>query len=172
MAAMDRTVDAHVKTLRAKLHAASPDTDPIVTHRGLGYSLEGGNVSLRVRLLVLILSVYCIGGYFLTRRALDQVRPRYLESMEETLVDTSVLLASVLETQLVGDTLDAGGMQRALGAAQQRRFEAKIFSLRKTTLDMRVYVTDAKGGVVFDSTSRDVGRDYSNWNDVKRDAAW
>ncbi len=40
MAAMDRTVDAHVKTLRAKLHAASPDTDPIVTHRGLGYSLR------------------------------------------------------------------------------------------------------------------------------------
>lgn len=39
-AAMDRTVDAHVKTLRAKLHDAAPDADPIVTHRGLGYSLR------------------------------------------------------------------------------------------------------------------------------------
>ena len=35
----DRTIDTHVKTLRAKLHAVSPDADPIRTHRGLGYSL-------------------------------------------------------------------------------------------------------------------------------------
>ena len=39
-AAMDRTVDAHIKMLRAKLRAAAPDADPIVTHRGLGYSLR------------------------------------------------------------------------------------------------------------------------------------
>ncbi|GMU69175.1 MAG: sensory transduction protein regX3 [Steroidobacteraceae bacterium] len=36
---LDRTVDAHVKTLRAKLKAVMPDADPIVTHRGAGYSL-------------------------------------------------------------------------------------------------------------------------------------
>lgn len=39
-AALDRTVDAHVKSLRAKLRAAAPEADPIVTHRGLGYSLR------------------------------------------------------------------------------------------------------------------------------------
>lgn len=39
-AALDRTVDAHIKTLRAKLREAAPDADPIVTHRGLGYSLR------------------------------------------------------------------------------------------------------------------------------------
>ncbi|HBS63861.1 MULTISPECIES: two-component system response regulator CreB [Stenotrophomonas] len=36
----DRTVDTHVKTLRAKLRAAGADPDPIRTHRGLGYALE------------------------------------------------------------------------------------------------------------------------------------
>jgi two-component system catabolic regulation response regulator CreB len=41
-AALDRTVDAHIKTLRAKLRATAPDADPIVTHRGLGYSLREG----------------------------------------------------------------------------------------------------------------------------------
>ena len=50
-ASLDRTVDAHIKTLRAKLRAvaaaaggAAPggveDADPIQTHRGLGYSLR------------------------------------------------------------------------------------------------------------------------------------
>ncbi|CAN7674563.1 response regulator [Pseudoduganella sp. LjRoot289] len=36
---LDRTVDAHVKSLRAKLRAVAPDADAIQTHRGLGYSL-------------------------------------------------------------------------------------------------------------------------------------
>ncbi|MGB5987842.1 MAG: two-component system response regulator CreB [Desulfobacterales bacterium] len=39
-ASMDRTVDAHIKNLRAKLKAVHPDIDPIVTHRGLGYALK------------------------------------------------------------------------------------------------------------------------------------
>jgi two-component system, OmpR family, catabolic regulation response regulator CreB len=39
-ASLDRTVDAHIKTLRAKLRAVAPEADPIVTHRGLGYSLR------------------------------------------------------------------------------------------------------------------------------------
>jgi two-component system catabolic regulation response regulator CreB len=37
---LDRTVDAHIKQLRAKLRAVVPDDDPIQTHRGLGYSLK------------------------------------------------------------------------------------------------------------------------------------
>jgi two-component system catabolic regulation response regulator CreB len=36
----DRTVDTHIKTLRAKLRLAATDQDPIRTHRGLGYSLQ------------------------------------------------------------------------------------------------------------------------------------
>lgn len=36
----DRTVDTHIKTLRAKLRAAAAEPDPIRTHRGLGYSLQ------------------------------------------------------------------------------------------------------------------------------------
>jgi two-component system catabolic regulation response regulator CreB len=39
-AALDRTVDAHVKMLRTKLREVAPGADPIVTHRGLGYSLR------------------------------------------------------------------------------------------------------------------------------------
>jgi two-component system catabolic regulation response regulator CreB len=40
---VDRTVDTHVKTLRAKLRAVSEQRDPIRTHRGLGYSVEAGS---------------------------------------------------------------------------------------------------------------------------------
>ena len=36
---LDRTVDAHVKTLRAKMKAIAPQLEPIRTHRGSGYAL-------------------------------------------------------------------------------------------------------------------------------------
>ena len=39
---LDRTVDTHIKTLRAKLRAVNPDLSPINTHRGMGYSLGRG----------------------------------------------------------------------------------------------------------------------------------
>ncbi|MFC6119859.1 two-component system response regulator CreB [Phytobacter sp. SCO41] len=35
----DRTVDTHIKTLRAKLRAVNSELSPINTHRGMGYSL-------------------------------------------------------------------------------------------------------------------------------------
>lgn len=39
-ASLDRTVDAHIKTLRSKLREVEDSVDPIVTHRGVGYSLR------------------------------------------------------------------------------------------------------------------------------------
>lgn len=37
---LDRTVDAHIKSLRAKLRVIDSSSDPIQTHRGMGYSLS------------------------------------------------------------------------------------------------------------------------------------
>ena len=37
---LDRTVDTHIKTIRAKLREHDPEANLILTHRGLGYSLE------------------------------------------------------------------------------------------------------------------------------------
>jgi two-component system catabolic regulation response regulator CreB len=39
-ASLDRTVDAHIKSLRAKLRQVNPEVEAIVTHRGMGYSLK------------------------------------------------------------------------------------------------------------------------------------
>jgi two-component system, OmpR family, catabolic regulation response regulator CreB len=36
----DRTVDTHIKTLRAKLRVIDQQYDPLQTHRGLGYSIH------------------------------------------------------------------------------------------------------------------------------------
>jgi two-component system catabolic regulation response regulator CreB len=38
--ALERTVDAHIKSLRAKLRETHPEFEPIETRRGLGYALK------------------------------------------------------------------------------------------------------------------------------------
>ncbi len=37
---LERTVDTHIKTIRAKLRAVHPERELIITHRGVGYSLS------------------------------------------------------------------------------------------------------------------------------------
>jgi len=39
-ASMERTVDTHIKSVRAKLRVLRADIDPIITHRGIGYSMR------------------------------------------------------------------------------------------------------------------------------------
>src|SRR3954467_14903660 len=98
----------------------------------------GGNMSLRIRLLLVLLAIYSAGGYFLTSWTLEQIRPRYLESMEESLVDTSVLLASTVEAQLKHGAPDTHGLELTFEGARSRQFEAQIYTLKKTAVELRV----------------------------------
>lgn len=36
----ERTIDSHIRSLRAKLRAVDPDSEPVETHRGAGYALR------------------------------------------------------------------------------------------------------------------------------------
>jgi len=42
-AGYERSIDSHIKSLRAKLRAVAIDAEPIQTHRGLGYSFSPGH---------------------------------------------------------------------------------------------------------------------------------
>lgn len=125
-------------------------------------------MSLRLRLVLLLVAIFALGEWMIVRVVLVEVRPRYLESMEESLVDASRLLAAMLETQLRDGSLDVTSLRQADAAARNRAFLAQVYSLQKTQIDLRVYVTDAAGRVVFDSDGgRAEGADYSKWRDVR-----
>lgn len=89
--------------------------------------------------------------------------------MEESLYDTSTLLASILSATLKNDSIYTDDLKNGFKEAYKRDLTAKIYDLKKTKTNLRVYVTDKKGKVIFDSQNgKDEGRDYSNWNDVIR----
>lgn len=99
-----------------------------------------------------------------------QLVPGVKQSVEETLLQTANLLAEWASQELpaAGDSLDARSMEKVFRAYERRRFQARIFGVLKEYPDLRIYVTDHRGYVVFDSLGADLGRDYSQWLDVSR----
>ena len=124
-------------------------------------------MTIRTRILLVYLLIVGGGLYYLVNRSLAELRPRYLESMEESLVDTVNLLASVIEREAGDAPIDALRVRQLFQGALARRFYARIYSLTKDRVDLRVYVTDPAGVVLYDSVfPPDEGEDYSRWLDV------
>lgn len=124
-------------------------------------------MSARNRVFVGILLIYALGVAFLLYRIVADLDTRYRESAEESLVETSHLLASLIERDVDDRTIRPDRLRPAFQALYARRFDTQIYALHKTHVELRVYVTDARGRVVFDSTGRAEGADYSGWRDVR-----
>jgi two-component system sensor histidine kinase CreC len=124
-------------------------------------------VSIRRRLLLAFAALVAAGLILLSRLVLHDARPHTFGATEDALVETAVMLASLVETE-GGGGLQLERLRATVDQATHRPLDAHIYDLRKTALTLRVYVTDPKGTVVYDSDGgRDVGRDYSRWRDVK-----
>lgn len=127
---------------------------------------------MKIRTVVFLAYALVFGAAFalLVGWIIDGLRPRYLEAVEECLVDTSALAAEWLAGEARPDgTLPIDVLEGTFSRLKSRRFEARIYELVKTRVDLDFYVTDKQGIVLFDSGNPgNVGRDFgSRWRDVK-----
>lgn len=123
-------------------------------------------MSKRTRIFVGILLVYVLGVAFLLYRITTDLDPRYRESTEESLVETAHVFASLVEQQLHDGRIDTGALPPLFRSVYARNVDAEIFGIKKERVELRLYVTDAKGIVLFDSTGLHTGEDFSQWRDV------
>lgn len=107
-----------------------------------------------------------LGVYFLLRIFANEVKPGVRRSTEETLVDIANLLAELVKDDVKAGTVGEGRWRAAADAYGSRRPNARIDGVLKTGVSQRIYITDERGTVIYDSEGRDVGKDYSRWNDV------
>lgn len=125
----------------------------------------------RSRIFLGLMVIYAVGIAFLLYRVVIDIDPRYRESAEEALVETSQLMASLIEQDIAGGAIDIRRLDPLFRSAYARDFAAQIYRLRKTHVELRAYVTDRRGIVLFDSVDRSVGADYSQRLDVRRTLA-
>ena len=121
---------------------------------------------LGVRIFLVYFLFVGLAGWFVLSTVMDEIRPGVRQSTEETLVDNANLLAEILRDEVKAGSLQQGRLPELLQAYGQRQPRASIWGVTKTRVNHRIYVTDAKGRVLLDSTGTAVGQDYSRWNDV------
>ena len=114
--------------------------------------------------------IVALAALLLARVFVAEVKPGVRQAMEDTLVDTANVLAELATDDMLAGRIGDGMFARRVRALRGRDFGAAIWGFGKRATNYRIYVTDAKGIVVFDSDARSmraaVGKDYSRWNDV------
>lgn len=123
-------------------------------------------MSLGIRIFLVYVLFIGLTGYFVLNTVMEEIRPGVRQSTEETLVDTANLMAEILRDDFKAGTLNQNRWPQLLKAYGERQPAASIWGLPKNQVNHRIYVTDAKGIVVLDSSGVAVGQDYSRWNDV------
>ncbi|MBD9653652.1 MULTISPECIES: two-component system sensor histidine kinase CreC [unclassified Pseudomonas] len=121
---------------------------------------------LGVRIFLVYFLFVGLSGWFVLSTVMDEIRPGVRQSTEETLVDTAHLLAVLLREDVREGRLAQGQLPDLLKAYGQRQPGAQIWGVAKNQVNHRIYVTDADGIVLLDSSGQAVGQDYSRWNDV------
>ncbi len=121
----------------------------------------------RNRIFLGILLIFAAGLAFMLYRVVADLDPRYRESAEESLVETAQLMASLVEQDVQAGAIDTRRLEPLFKSVYAREFEAQIFSVLKRRVELRLYVTDRSGQVLFDSLGRAVGQDFSAWRDIR-----
>jgi two-component system, OmpR family, sensor histidine kinase CreC len=123
-------------------------------------------VRIGLRVLLGYFLIVALAALLVAQVFVQQVKPGVRQAMEDTLVDTANLLAELARDDLQAGRIGHGGFARGVHALRDRDIGAGIWGFDKRRANYRIYVTDARGIVVFDSEGRDLGADYSRWNDV------
>ena len=107
-----------------------------------------------------------LAAWFVLTIFVDEVKPGVRQAMEDTLVDTANVLAALAAEDVSKGNIQTGQFAQGLNAYKAQLSGANINGIRKLGADYRVYITDYKGFVIFDSSNLALGQDYSQWNDV------
>lgn len=162
----DNSAHASQSNWYAKLH-------PIGTAQQTTKPKRLLNLSIFFRIWLALALVLIICGVVVFTQLFGYVKPTAQQVIEDTLLDTSKLLAASLQMPLSSGQLYDEQYQTKLDAAF---IGAPTISKttdpeykNKSPSSFRVYVTDDKGIVIYDSLpepDNDEGQDYSRWNDV------
>lgn len=121
---------------------------------------------LRLRVFIVIALVAGLAAWQLYANFRQQLKPALQQATEDVLVDTAGSFALLAEQDRREGHLADGRLAAALRELHRRPLQSSIWGHERERSSIGVYVTDARGLVIFDSAGRREGLDYSRWNDV------
>lgn len=125
-------------------------------------------MKIGLRILLGYFLIVGLAAWFLLTVFVQQVKPGVRATQEDTLVDTAHVLAAVVADDVKAGRVADSALLERMRSVRKRSGDVKIDGFVKPDFNYRIYITDAKGIVIFDSSGVAVGEDYSQWNDVYR----
>ncbi|MBO2007167.1 hypothetical protein J4732_17550 [Serratia marcescens] len=106
-------------------------------------------MKIGLRLLLGYFLIVAVAGYFVLSIFVREVKPGVRRATEGTLVDTANLLAQIARQDMQHGDAAHGQLAQAFTQLNQRPIGANISGIRKDRSEYHVYLTDARGRVIF-----------------------
>ncbi len=125
-------------------------------------------MKLGLRIFICYFIIFAACFYFPTNWVLDHLRIRYLEGVEDPLVDQANILAVIAGKEMEKGSLDEKRWEMIFNEVKSRELSSRIYDFEKKNVDMSIYITDKNGVVIFDSEERaNIGKNFMKWRDVR-----
>lgn len=125
-------------------------------------------MTIFVRIFLVFSLALCLGGILLVLDLQQQIRPGMRQVLEDTLADNAQTLAATLAPALADGSIRDPQWRDQLRIRLNPAQNARIHHHHKTENRQQLVITDARGLVLYHSNASEIGRDYSQWNDILR----
>ncbi|MEY2862698.1 MAG: hypothetical protein RLY58_405 [Pseudomonadota bacterium] len=125
-------------------------------------------MSIFVRIWLALATVLLIGSLLLLNTLQRQIKPNMRQVVEDTLADNAQIIAALVADDVAAGRINQAAFDREIQATLKRPLHAKIWLMTKNDVQQQLYITNAQGIVLYDSTGQHRGDDFSRWNDVYR----
>jgi two-component system sensor histidine kinase CreC len=114
---------------------------------------------------------------FTLDNAIERLNDGMRQSAESVIVNIAHVLAAFIEDEAAWDdttsaptrgsrAINSDQLQRVFTGVKSRVLDAQIYQVSKKKIDSEVTIADHNGIVIYDSTGKHLGKDYSRWRDV------
>ena len=124
------------------------------------------NLSIGLKVFLTYLIIGSGIAWYLIEQTPQELSKEIDKAAEDVMIDTANLLAQSVSEEVQKGQIDTKKLSKTIEAYLQRKLDAKIYDVDKEKTSLDVYITNNKGIVIYDSTNRYLGEDFSKDNDV------
>ena len=123
-------------------------------------------MSIFIRIWFFFGLIILLGLWFMSYTFNQQVKPNVRQVVEDTLAENANIIAMLVAEDVYENKVTTPQFDEKIQKALNRKLNANIWQHNKKEINQQIYITDAKGTVIYDSQGIATGQDYSRWNDV------
>lgn len=123
-------------------------------------------MSIFIRIWFFFGLIILLGLWFMSYTFNQQVKPNVRQVVEDTLAENANIIAMLVAEDVYENKVNTVQFDAKIQNALNRKLNANIWQHNKKEINQQIYITDAKGLMIYDSQGIATGQDYSRWNDV------